>query len=661
MVSAQTYAQSANTTKTDLNTFANIVRNDGETLGVMVTGVEYATGWNPLRAYFYPRSEQKLLIVHFVVKNRNSRNTRFSAASTNFTAIGSDNAQFRQEANYNSRIAGTTDPFDDTLKPGQSQALYSAVVVNGDADIEAVQVDPQTTGPKSTSIMVNVSGKVAQLPESITDKGAYKNDFDGVFNQTYRQSTADVSLRKFITIGKLAAAPTSKVDVWGIAQVSFRNMHAEKRRVFYDTFKPTRALTNTGRLVKPQYLVTPSMDEMVDQSLEYNDVVQAAIAFPLESGETISEVFLRERPARARDDKETSISIHYTLDSDKNPLDKLINRNLPQLFSGVNRRPAFESEAVPPGVYDPVRSWADFFADNGSVPPDALANTGPKDVNGAVLVPFFSPPPLILGRPEDQTPAANPTQPADTPTPPNLNLALRVKNLKINQAQEVGGDDPWLAVMAFRGIPGRPDTAEALFIPSTMCKTVGSNMANGGLVNLSTELGLREFKDVKPFEIIGLYVIAAEVDGGSASDRDASALRMANKLFKEWKATLSRANPAPLNDYSLNNVRRQAQNLNVVYQTFLSTCSFNNEFSAPGTVDDDEYAGRSGAIWMYLPGLADTQAMAISKVPLIGRNGTLITNGYVPKGDWNLPLWHSTGSLSVIDWTCQLSLYSISP
>ena len=228
-----------------------MVRNDGQKLGIMVTGVEYATGWTPVRAYFYPRSEQKLLIIHFVVKNQNARDTRFGPFSTTFTAIDKDKSKFVQTNRKELRLAGTDKAFDASLKPGQSQALYTAVVVNGDAEIESLHIDPQTTGKNSTSIELSVAGQVAKLPEYITDNGNYKNDFDGKFKQTYRMSTADVSLQSFTTFGgKLPAMPTNPETTWGIAYVNIRNVHAEKKRVFYDTFKPTQALTNTGRLVK---------------------------------------------------------------------------------------------------------------------------------------------------------------------------------------------------------------------------------------------------------------------------------------------------------------------------------------------------------------------------------------------------------------------------
>ncbi len=627
----------------------------------MVTGVEYAIGWNPLKTYFYPRSEQKLIVVHFVVKNRNSRDARYSAVSTKFTAVSQNNEKFAQATHYESRIAGRHEAFDATLKPGESQALYTAIVVNGNAKIKELLVDPQTTGPDSTSIQLSVDGQVAELPSIISENGMYQNDFDGVFKQTYRLSTADTSVSKFYTIGKLPARPDLQINNWGIVQVDFRNKHADSRRVFYDTYKPSRALTSTGRLVESQFMVTPDHTELIDLSLKYNESIQAAIAFPLANGETIQEVFLRERPARAADEFETSISIHYTLESDQNPLEKFLNQTKNQVFSGINRQPVFDSDSVPPGVYDPIRSWANFFADNGSVPKDALANTGPKDLTGAVLIPFFTPPPTILNRPEDKAAPQNSNPPKDNQIPKNANMAIRVKDLKIMQAQESTGDEPWVAILEFRGIPGKPESAQGTFIPATQCKTLGSNMKKDDSVNLSPQLGLREFKDIKPFEVIGVFVVAAEVDGGSASDRDSSALRMSKRLFDEWKATLSRANLAPLNDYSNANVRRQAQNLNIIYKNFLSTVSFHNDFSAPGTADNDEYAGRSAAMWMYLPGLTDGQAMAISQVPLIGKHDTLVENGYIPKGDWDLPLWHPTGNFSLVSWSSKISLYTISP
>lgn len=654
-------AQSGSYNSSELNKFADIIRPDKETLGIMVTGAEYATGWNPTVNYFYPRFEEKLLVIHFVVKNRNSRETRVGNFSTNFTAISRTSKEFPQDNRKELRLAGTTEKFDASLKPGQSQAFYTAITVDGNAQIEGLRIDPQFADENATGVELKVSGSVAELPPQITDNGVYKNDFKGEFNQTYRLSTADFTLSQFYTIGKLPAVPNATEDNWGIAQLNIRNLHSATRRVFYDSFKPTRALTNTGRLVQATYLVTPDLQDRIDVKTELYESVQGALAFPLEPGETIIEVFIGERPARAADGEETSIQIHYTLDSDKNPLDRFTDNAIAQRISGVNRRPAFEGQTVPPGVYDPVRSWADFFADNGSIPADALNNTGPKDLNGMVLTPFFTPPPTVVNRPEDKTPPANQPPPKDNPTPPNLNLALRLKDLKITLAQEISGDEPWLAIMAFRGIPGRPETASSIFIPSTQCKTVGSDMGSGDTVNLSTQLGLREFRDVKPFEVIGLYVICAEVDGGSASDRDASALRMAGKLFTEWKATLSRANPASLNDYSIANVRRQAQNLNVIFQNFLSPLSFNQEFSAKGTVDDDDYAGRSGAVWMYLPGLTDSQAIAISKLPTVGAGLNYRPDGYIPRGDWKLDLWHNQGTSSTIYWNFRLSLYAITP
>jgi hypothetical protein len=639
LLSCQSFGQTGTTTATELNKFADIVRPDKVTLGIMVTGVEYATGWTPLRGYFYPRSEQKLLIVHYVVKNRNSRDTRVGEFSTTITAIGDNKAEYKQSNRKELRLAGTTENFDASLKPGQSQALYTAVVVDGDAKIESLRIDPQTVGATSTSIQLGVANKVADLPSYITDNGDYKNDFDGKFKQTYRLSTADVSVQSFTTIGgKLPAMPTNNELSWGIVYVNVRNVHAEKKRVFYDTFKPTTALTNTGRIVKPRHFTSTDLQDRIDKNIEAYESVQGAIAFPLEDGESLKEVYLRERPNRAADGEETSIAIHYTLQSDQNPLDKFLNNTIAQQISGVNRRPAFEGESAPPGVYDPLRSWADFFVDNGSIPTDALNGTGPKDLTGATLVPFFSPPPVIVNRPEDKNPPANPpADPKPTPTPPNINMAIRVKELSVWGNEEATGDEPWVAIIAFRGIPGKPETANSFFIPSTQCKTVGSGMKDKQKVQLSTQLGLREFRDIKPFEMIGLYVISAEVDGGSASDRDSSALRMADKLFNEWKAFLGKSNPYPLNVYSNENVRRQAVRLNMAYNQFIRPTQFSSEFSAPGTVDNDDYVKSSGAIWMYLPGLSDSQAMAISKVPSVdGGNYVGPGSGYIPQGTWNI-------------------------
>jgi hypothetical protein len=114
-----------------------------------------------------PHADEKLLVVHYTIKNGATEERHFDNDNVKFFAVDSDNASHP----YARRVGleGSRREVGTSLDPNGSLNLYTVIVLPAEGEAKKLVLEPSYSGEGKGRATMDLSGKVTPLPAPFAD------------------------------------------------------------------------------------------------------------------------------------------------------------------------------------------------------------------------------------------------------------------------------------------------------------------------------------------------------------------------------------------------------------------------------------------------------------------------------------------------------------
>jgi hypothetical protein len=247
-----------------------------------------------------PKSDQKLLVLHYTIHNPVPREQSYSWSEIHFTAV--DAQDKNQEMIQAVSREGTNEPYAVRLKPAQKIDVTAAILVPAEGVVPKLIVEREKNEPV---IRYDLRDKVAALPAAISPAPGVDapKDVSAQPGTFYSTGVFDMRLDEIAYIsGTVAGQEPKKGERFLTATFTLKNRTAQKQTYYWGHFVADLKDADGEKSPFVQALLKATRDERTDGSLESGEEGRVRFFFPVPENVTGKTVRILECKEVQRND-----------------------------------------------------------------------------------------------------------------------------------------------------------------------------------------------------------------------------------------------------------------------------------------------------------------------------------------------------------------------